>query len=77
MVLHAIEEHLVGDAIVQVFAGVNFVADVDARLVEGVEDRRPAAGQLVEGLFDQPSRALWPGVEIGPGQRARKGRMRV
>src|SRR5690606_27452620 len=63
VVVHALKEHLVGDAVVQVLAGMDFVADVDARFIKGVEDRRPAAGQFVEGFLDKTSGTLWPGIE--------------
>ena len=68
----ALEEHLEGHAVVQVLAGVDLVADVDARIVEGVEDRPPALGQLVEGGLDQPGRPLRPGID----DRARPARRR-
>ncbi len=71
--LDALEEHLEGHAVVQVLAGMDLVADVDAGFVEGVEDRAPAPGQLVEGALDQAGRALRPGIEIGPGERAGEG----
>ena len=56
---------------------MDLVADVDARLVEGVEDRPPAPRQLVEGGLDQALGPRRPGIEIGPGERAREGDMGV
>ena len=69
----ASEEALEGRAVVQVLAGVDLVADVHARLVEGVEDRAPAAAELVEGGLDQARRALRPRVEVRPGEGAGEG----
>ena len=54
------EEALEGGAVVQILAGMDLVGDVDAGLVEAVEDRAPAAAELVEGGLDQARRALRP-----------------
>ena len=77
MVVHALEEHLEGDAVEQVLARMQLEADAAAGLVEGVEDRPPALGELVEGGLDQARRALRPGVQVGPGQRAGKADVRL
>ena len=74
VVVHALEEHLVGDAVVEILARMDLVADVDTVLVEGVEDRQPAPCQLVEGLFDEAGGALRERIDVGPGKRAREGR---
>jgi len=57
----ALEEHLEGRAVMQVLAGVDLVADIDALGIEGVEDRAPALRQLVEGGLDQARRPLRQG----------------
>ena len=72
VVADTVEEHLVAHAVVQVFAGVDLVADVHPRGVEGVEDRPPAPRQLVERFFDQAGRARRPGIEVRPGECARE-----
>jgi len=77
MGVHPLEEHLIGSAVEQVLARMDLVAEVDAMPVELVEDRGPAAGQLIEGLLHQPGGALRERVEIGPGQRAGEGRVRL
>src|SRR5881394_2442067 len=51
VVVHPFEEHLIADAVMQVFAGMNLVADVDAILVGIVEERGPASCQLIERGF--------------------------
>jgi hypothetical protein len=51
MVIHPRKKTLKGHAIVQVFAGMDFVADIDALLVEKVQQRPPAPGQLIKGLI--------------------------
>jgi hypothetical protein len=75
--LHPLEEHLERHAVMQVFAGMDLVADVDAVGIGMVEDRRPAAGEFVEGGLDKAGRALRPRIDEGPGERAREGRMRL
>ena len=73
MAADAVEEHLITVAVMQILAGVDFIADIDAAGLGMIKDRLPAPGEFVERLFDQPGGALRPGVEIGPGQRAGKG----
>ena len=65
---------LEGGAVEEVLAGVDLVADVDAVLLGGVEERPPAPGQLLEGGLDQAGGALRPRVDEGPGQGAGEGR---
>ena len=76
MTVHPVEEHLECDPVMQVLAGVDLVGDIHPCRVEGIEDGRPALGQLVECRLDQPGRALRPRIEVWPGQRAGKSRMR-
>ena len=68
--LHAVEEHLERRAVEQVLARMDFVAEIDAGILVGVEDRLPAFRELFERRFEQARRALRPREEIGPGQRA-------
>ena len=56
-------------------AGVNLVADVNAALVKGIQNRAPTRGQFIECSFDQPRRPLRPGVKVGPRQGAAEGGM--
>jgi hypothetical protein len=77
MAADALEKHLEGHAVMQVFARMDLVADVDAAVLGMVEDRPPAFGQLVEGGLDETRRPLRPGIDIGPGQRAREARHRI
>ena len=71
----AVQEHLEADAIVQVFAGVNLIAQVHTHGIGMIQDRPPARRQFVEGRFHQPGGPLRPGIDVRPGQRARKGGM--
>ena len=50
--------------------GVDLVADVNAALVKGIQNRAPTRGQFIECSFDQPRRPLRPGVKVGPRQGA-------
>ena len=67
---NGIEEALEGHAIMQVFARMQFIADVHAGLVKRVEDGHPAPAKFREGLVDQARGALWPGIKKRPGQSA-------
>src|SRR6185369_14360663 len=75
MIADPLQEHLEGDAIMQVLTGMDLVADIDTDLVIGIEDRFPAFRQFVEGGFDQARGPLRPGIEIRPGERPREGHM--
>jgi len=77
VIARALQEHLIGDAVVQVFAGVDLIADIDAAVFGVVQDRQPTRGQLVKSRLNQPRRTLRPRIDIRPSQRARKGRMRT
>ena len=68
----ALEEPLEGRAVEQVLAGMDLVADVDAGLVEGVEDRLPALRQFVERGLDQAR----PGAAARDRRTARRARPR-
>ena len=69
---HQFMEALEGRPVVQVFAGMDLVAEVHALLVAEVEDRPPAPRQFIERSLDQPGRALREGEQVGPGERAGK-----
>ncbi|MDT4857327.1 hypothetical protein FQZ97_917480 [compost metagenome] len=72
MVVDALQKHLEGGAVEQVFARMQFEADVAVGVFKGVEDRQPALGEFVECGFNQAGRTRWPGVQKRPGQRAGK-----
>ena len=75
MVVDALQQHLECDAVMQILARMDLVAEIDPGLVEGVEDRPPAARKLVERGLHQTRRALRPGIDEGPGQGAGEGRV--
>ena len=64
-------------AVEQVLAGMDLVGDVAAGFVEGVEDRPPSPRQFGERRLDEPGRALRPGIDERPRQRAGKRRVRL
>src|SRR5580704_17362319 len=72
MIFDAVEEHFEAGAVVQIFARMNFEAEVDADFVEFIEDGSPAFGEFVEGSFDKAGGTLRPGIHIGPGERTGK-----
>src|SRR6266550_3663918 len=71
----ALEEHLERHAVVQILAGMDLEAGVDAVFLEHVENRAPAPCQLVERRLDQTGRPLRPGIDVGPGESARERRV--
>src|SRR5690606_34569463 len=71
-----VEEALERHAVVQVLAGMDLEAQIDARLVERVENRAPAAAELGEAFVDETRGTLRPRIHRVPQQRARERRMR-
>src|SRR5579863_1051371 len=65
-----VEEHVERVAVEDILARVDLEAEVDAALVEGVEDRLPAAALFGEAFLDQACGPLRIGIEIGPGEGA-------
>src|SRR6266545_4876114 len=68
----ALVEHLEGNAVAHVLAGMYLIAEVDARFLICIEDRTPATREFVERRLDQARRPLRPGIKERPGQRAGK-----
>src|SRR6185369_6430720 len=54
----ALQEHLERQAVVQILRRMDLVADVHALGVEGIQNRTPAAGELVEALVYESVRPL-------------------
>ncbi|MNT55279.1 hypothetical protein D3C72_1925040 [compost metagenome] len=66
------QKALKGHTVMQILPWVQFIAKVDTDVVKSIEDRPPTLCQLPEGFLQQQRIVRWPGVKIGPGQRARK-----
>ena len=77
VVIHLRQKALEGHAVVQVFTGVNFVAQIDAMLVKAVQEWPPAASQFVKRLIQQQRVMRRPRVEVRPRQRPGEGGMRL
>src|SRR2546426_10611590 len=56
-----VEEHLERHAVMQILARMDLEAEVDAGVLERVQNRAPAPRQLVERRLDQTRRPLRPG----------------
>src|SRR5437016_392095 len=63
-----LEKHFKRHAVVKVFAGMNFEAQIYARLVERIENRLPTLCQFVESRLHKSWGTLRPGIKIRPGQ---------
>lgn len=71
--IHRVEKLFKRRTVMQVFTGVDFVAQIDAGFFEAVENRQPALAELGETLLDQTRRTLRPRIDVGPEQGAGKG----
>src|ERR1700678_677255 len=60
----------------EVFARVQLVAEIDAGLIEEIENREPATAELRKGFVDEPGWALRPRIKKWPRQGAGKRGMR-
>ena len=70
MAADTLQEHFIGNPVVKVLTGVDFITDIDTAFLGMIEYRLPALRQFIERCFNQARRALWPGIDIGPGQCA-------
>ena len=77
MVIDPLQETLEGHAVMQVFAGMDFVADIHALFVKNIQQRSPAPGQFIEGLIEKRLIMRRPRIKIRPRQRPGKGGMRL
>src|SRR5262249_5183226 len=66
------QKSLEGCAIVEIFAGMQFEARIDAGFFECVQDRQPAAAQFAECLVDETCRPLRKRIKKRPCKRTRK-----
>jgi hypothetical protein len=72
MVVDAVQKHLKRDAVMQVFTGVDFLANIDAHVNGVIQNGSPAFGQFIKCRLDQTGGALWPRIDVGPRKCARK-----
>ena len=70
--LGVFEKHLERGAVVDVGAGMKFVAENAAMVMRIIEQRPPAASQFPEGFVDETRRALRPWIDQVPGKSARQ-----
>jgi hypothetical protein len=68
--LYRVDEPLKGCAIEEVLARVDFVADIAAHVVIGVENGLPPFGEFRKGRFNHTRWPLRPRIDIGPSERA-------
>src|SRR5215468_2913115 len=61
-----VQKHLKRDAVVEIFARVQFETQIHANFVKGIENRFPALGQFLESGLNQTARTLRPGIDVGP-----------
>src|SRR6202041_1200567 len=61
--INGAQEAFKGGSIMEVFAGMQLVAEIDASLVEDVENREPATAEFREGFLDKTQWALRPRIE--------------
>ncbi len=77
VIVDGCEEAFERHAVVQIFARMDLVGEIDAFFLERIEDRSPPPGELGKRFFDQPRGTLRPGIQVRPGQRARERGMRL
>lgn len=58
-----IQKHFPCRPVKDIFAGMNFIADINAVFVIDIKDRTPAAGKFGERLFNQARGALRPWIQ--------------
>lgn len=73
VIARGLAEALEGDAVMKIFAGMDFEGEINAVFFRGVEDGEPAFSELGEAGFDKAFGALWPGIHSGPEESAAEG----
>src|SRR5680860_360267 len=63
-------------AVVQIFAGMYLITDIDALFIVMIQNRQPTFGQFLEAQLYQTGRALRPRVPGMPKQGSGKSSMR-
>ena len=71
------QEHFIGNTIMQVFSGMDFVTEVNPVLIKYIQDGRPSFGQLGESCFYQSCGPLWPGINRMPEQGTTESSMGI
>ena len=56
-------------AIVQIFTGMDFKANIHPMMIKAIENGSPAARQLQKSLFEALTVMRWPRIKEGPGER--------
>ena len=77
MVIHQRQKTLEGDAVVQIFPGMQLKADVHPLLAKGIQYWPPAGCQLLECFLKTLLVMRRPRIEKRPRQRAGEGRVRL
>ena len=66
MLADSIEKALERSPIMKILAWMNLEAEVNARVVERIQNRPSATGKLSKAFFNQPFGSLGPGIQIWP-----------
>src|SRR5258706_3411976 len=73
MIACCLQEAFKSDTVMQVFARVNFVGQVNAIFFSLIEQWQPAFGQFLKAQLYQPGRSLGPGIHSMPEKCTREG----
>ena len=74
MITGCLQEAFKGDTVMQVFARVNFVGQVDTVFIRLIEQWQPAFRQFLKAEFDQSCWTLREGIHRRPEKCTRKSR---
>ncbi len=62
MVIHFFQESFISNTIMEIFAGMNFVAKVHTIFVKNIQDGFPSFSEFFKTCIYQASWSLWPGI---------------
>src|SRR6218665_1266676 len=66
VIVYFFEEHFVGGTIEQIFARMDFIANIHTAFIEIIQDGQPSFPKLPDPFFHQTCRSLRPGVKRMP-----------
>ena len=61
--VHMFKEHFITDAVMQIFARMNFITKINSALIKFIQDRKPSVGQFFKSCFSESG---WTLREVTP-----------
>ena len=70
MIIYFFQESFIGNAVVQIFSGMNFITEVHSVFIKNIQDGFPSFPEFFKSGIYQSGGSLWPGIKSRPEQGA-------